>query len=193
MKESLRQNFLSFIAVTAIILFLIPVVFLLRALLFGSSGGFLHVALYFAASFFGYFAGRIIFREDSAFFERASRHPAFKLFFYLFNVKEKGRLLSNIGGFVSLLVPAITATALFAGYGALRLVFEFVFLVLPYLITLKNSGKTYSDVLYNQVVFFGFFVMAAAIIAANYVEGAGHLKWYFYAVLYVYIDRKSVV
>lgn len=187
MKEASRHNILSFIAVTSINLFLIPAVFLLRELIFGQSGGIAALLLYFAVSSAGYLAGRMIFKGDAEFFEAASRWPVFKLLFYFFNVKEKGQMLSNMTGSLSVLVPAAIAGVLYGGMGVWRMMFEVFLLVLPYFIALKNSGKSYSDIFYNHIAIFGFIVMAAAIIASNYIAETNYLKWYFYAVLYVYI------
>ena len=187
MKESFRLNFLGFGAAMSLNLFILPAVLLLRALIFGYSGGFADVLLYFAISSAGFMAAILVFKEDAAYFETAAKWPLLKLPFYLFNIKEKERFISDIAGFLSVSLPVTAAAALYGGIGIPRLIFEMFFLVLPYLISLKSANKRYSDIFANQIAFFGFFIMAASIIAANYLQAANHLKWYFYIILYIYI------
>ena len=187
MKESFRLNFLSICAIASLSLFILPVVLLLRVLLFGSSGGFTAVILFFAISLAGFMAGRLVFKEDAAYFKTAAKWPFFKLLLYFFNVKEKERFISNTAGFLSLLIPVAAGAVFFHGNGILRIAFEVFFATLPYFISLRNSNKRYSDIFANHIAYFGFFLMAAAIIAANYLQQAFHLKWYFYIILYIYI------
>jgi hypothetical protein len=187
MKESFRLNFLSICAVASLSLFILPVVLLLRLLLFESSGGFTAVAMFFAISSVGFMAGRLVFKEDAAYFETAAKWPFFKLLLFFFNVKEKGRFVSNMVGFLSLLIPVAAGVLFFSGNGILRTAFEVFFMTLPYFISLRNSDKRYSDIFSNRIAYFGFFVMAAVIVAANYLQQAFYLKWYFYIILYIYI------
>lgn len=187
MRESFRLNFLSFSAILALNLFILPVVLLLRVLIFGNSGGLAAVILYFAILSAGFIAARLVLKEDAAYFETAAHWPLLRLLLYFFNVKEKGRLVSNMAGFLSVILPVAAAAALYGGKGIPRLAFEIFFLILPYWISIKNANKIYSDIFANQIALFGFFITAAAIIASNYLQEANHLKWYFYTILYIYI------
>lgn len=187
MKESFRLNFLGICAVIALNLFILPVVLLLRSVFFGYSGGFEAVLLYFVIFSAGLMAGILVFKEDTACFGAIAKWPIFKLPFYLFNIKEKERYIKDVTGSLSLLIPVAAGAVLYSGSGILRLVFEIFFMILPYLISLKNANKRYSDIFPNHIAIFGFFIMAVSIIAANYVQAANPLKWYFYIVLYIYI------
>lgn len=187
MKDSRRLKLLSLIAVVSKNLFILPAVLLLRAVIFGNSGGIPALLLYFSFVAIGFIAGTSIFKEDSAFFEKIGKAPFLKLPFFVLNIKEKGRFISNIAGFVFLLLPVITAFVFCQGQGILRLIFEVFFTVLPYLIALRSSYRTYSEILANNVAYFGFFLIAAAIIAASYLQQGTPLKPYFYVVMYIYI------
>ncbi len=187
MKESFRLKILNGVTVVALNLFILPALLLLRVLFFGYNGGIAAVAIYLAMLSAGFAAGRLVFREDAVYFEAAAKWPVLKALLYFFNIKEKGQFISGVTGFLSIVLPVLTAMVFYGQRGVLRLLFEILFLILPYRISLKNANKMYSDILPNPMALFGFFIMAAAIIAANYVKAANNLKWYFYAILYLYI------
>jgi len=187
MKQSTRLGILKFIALIEITLFVFVISFVLRKAIFGNSGSSLSFLLFFLIVVGGSIVGNFLFKEDSILVGGLAKTSFFRFLAYILNIKERELFAAKVIAAITTILPILAVILVYRLNGILSVLFEVVFAVLPYRIAIKSSCKHYQDIMVNAVVYFGFFVLAAALVASSLYNPLVGLKLYIYIVLYVYI------
>jgi hypothetical protein len=187
MKQPTRLGLLRIVATLEIIMFIYVMSFVLRKVLFGNNGGLISFAIFYMSAAAGFIVGSFIFKDSSSLVIKLTETSVMKFLTYILNMDKKTVFTAKLVSALTTLLPAIAVIILFRTQGFLGIIFEVIFIVLPYRVAINSSKKYYQDIIVNGVIYFGFFVLAASLIASSFYHPLNNIKTPIYFILYAYI------
>lgn len=187
MKESTRLEILRFVALIEITLYIYILSFVLRIVFLGKNWGSLSFLLFFTTAMVGYAVGRFIYNEESKLIIALVKAPVFKFLTYILNVEDKKNFIAKIVSVFTMFLLVLAIALVYRLNTIPSIVFELVFVVLPFRIAYNSSRKHYHDIMSNGVVYFGFFVLTAALVASSFYVPLAGVRSGIYMVFYLYI------
>jgi hypothetical protein len=187
MKESARIFLLKLLAVTAVSMFIYPLVLVVRTAAFKLDGGVPAAMFYMLLILGGFFIGTFTVRKSSSLFGKISEITIVRFFLVKYDKEDKERLVSMAVTYTTSLFPVLAAILLFNSYGFLRILFEVVFAFLPYFIALKGTFNSFESIFGDKIAYFGFALIAVTLEVTYIYKPVAYLKPIIFIIAYLYI------
>lgn len=183
----MRVFILRLLAVTTISIFIYPPVLVVRIVAFRNDGGVAGFLYYMMLILSGFLVGNFADRKKCVIYDKIIKVPLVKFALFNLDKTKSERNISAVVAYLTSVVPILTTVLFFHSYGIFRVLFEAVFALIPYFISIKGAFRSFADILSNVVAYTGFILISLSMEAAYFFRPALYLKPYLYVISYFYI------
>lgn len=187
MKESRRLFLLKILAVVTVQLSVLSLMTAGRTSLFGGGGELAGAALYLFWASAGFVAGWWLIRDQNPLMEKLARFSLFDLLLFSRTKTEKTRVMASMIAYVSILFPAATTFLLYLSQSIWRALYEGVFLLLAYSLSIGAGRRHFSEIAGKAAFTAGFVLLGVSLELSYFHPACIYLKPYLFALAYVYL------
>lgn len=187
MKLNRRVLLLRTMAILAINASIYAGVITLRMGLFGVTGGMFALPLFVITMVLGHLSGSRLILQTPAFAARFAALKFVKFLTFMLKINDSARFAASLTAWIIILLPFAIALVLFGQDGITRSVFELLLLVVTYIIAMKQSKLTSSQIMSKGAVYTCFFILAASLELAYFLKGLSYLKPWHFGTAYFFI------
>lgn len=186
MKLLDRYSLLKILALTAVYAFVYSAAVMLRTAVFKEDGGIFALLMFAVVCLSGQLSGWL-FYEKSLKPAKENSPRLTSSVFLMQHLKISRRFIAGGAAWSIMLLPALAAYMAYNRYGIFRSLFETVFSMIAYTVSLKQSKLDFTRIFKKSTVYAGFIILAACLEAPCFIKSLLYLRPWVFAASYLFI------
>lgn len=187
MKLPGRQVLLKIISILAIDLFVYASVITLRTILFRADGGLLAALFFILITITGHLAGWYFRTKTPKLALRLAGSKFTRFLYFMLHIKNGTYFTAAAAAWTAMVLPLLATLFIYDGLGIFRILFEILLTILAYVISMKHSRLSSSQILRNNQIYAGFAVLAICLETTWFIKGLVYLRPWLFAASYFFI------
>ncbi len=187
MKSGVRVILLRILATAAVNSVVYASAVTLRTALFGTDGGILPLMVFVSTIIMAYIAAGIFMCHTPAFVSRFANTRFARFITFMLNIREGADFMSSAVAWTIILLPMLFIVLNYMDEGILRVLFELLPVMIAYIISLKHTMLTYSQIMRNTTAYTGFFVLALCLEMPLIINRLSYLRIWMFVATYFFI------
>ncbi len=193
MKAGTRVILLRILATVAVNACVYAATVTLRATLFRTDGGLVSLVLFASAMILAYAAVAIFVRNTPGFINGLPDTRPAKFLAFMLKIDDAAEFISLTIAWLIMLLPVLFTFLTYNREGALRVLFELLPVILAYIITLKNTRLSASQIMSNTTVYTSFGVLIVCLELPFIFDRLFFLRPWLFAIALFFIFAYLIV
>ncbi|MEN6315617.1 MAG: hypothetical protein ABFD25_15390 [Clostridiaceae bacterium] len=187
MKLPGRYILLKILSTAAIVSFAYAGAVTLRTVFFRDDGGLLSLSFFILIILAGHLAGWYFWSKTPKFALRLAGSKFTRFLYFMLHVKNGMYFTAAVAAWSAMVLPLLATLLIYGTDDLLRTLFEVLLSILAYMMALKYSKMSSTQILHKKRVYTGFAVLAACLEATYFMKDLAYLRPWMFAVSYFFI------